>query len=1139
MADDRDTLELIGRQLVAALRPLREAVQSVDQFRLLLFQLGWNATDMPPQYAALGTAIDNAVQRMEALGDSASPQEIADFLTAVVDAIDEIQGIAVAPPGVDATEFLAEIGSRLLEFLLVRYLADEQPRVFGLLQLVHVIQMEHVEAGPARPSFVRQRLEWSEIPRVIGEPNRLPERVYGWGTPNLDVALIVDHLAHLLVSLGFAVRIERPRDRHLRGYTGAVPGRVPDSELTLVMPFYTRLGSTIYEAAFVLRHLPTVNSQPAGLVLEPRIPTVFPLNMHLTDTIDLRLRAGTNVAETFGLLIRPGGITIKYPFAPATTPPEAGVGVGFDFKPPQPQLLFGSPGATRVELLGASVDLAAEFANNEVDLVLGADLKGLALVLAAGEGDAFLRRILGDGETRVEMPLGAEWSSRHGIRFKGSAAFEVALHPHLALGPVSVDAITVRLGLPPQTPPDLRLEVGAGITGQLGPLAFFVQGMGFRADVTLSSGNLGPFDLGLGFKPPNGVGLSIDAGGFTGGGFLVLDAEKGEYTGGLELEFEGTISLRAVGILTTKLPDGREGFSLLIIIVAEFPPIQLGYGFTLLGVGGLLGLNRTTALDVLRAGLRDGSLGSVLFPHDVVANAPRIINDLKRIFPPLDGRFLIGPMGKLGWGTPTIVSVELGLLLEIPRPAFALVGVLRIALPVQEAPVLAIQVNFLGVVDFEKEQISFDASLYDSHLLTFTLTGDMAVRVYWGDNANFLLTVGGFHPSFAPPPMGLPALERLAIIIFQGNPNLRAEVYFAVTSNTVQFGARVELYAGRSVFSVYGFLALDVLFRFSPFYFMAEISAMLAVRTGSHTLFSVRLRLTLEGPTPWHAKGKASFEIGFVFTVTITVSFDVTAGEVLALILPALDVLAELALALEHPDNWRAVLPEASSLSVSLREFPTDGALVLHPFGALEISQKVVPLNLDVTRVGAQRPAAGRRFGVTAVTLGVDTSPPTAAVSEEFAPAQFLDLSDAEKLSRRSFEHYDAGVAIGGGDATRTDYVSQLDVAYEVIYVPDRQPPVRFGLGTLLFEQWALGSAVARSPLSRAQRAPSLLGAERVTLGSERFAVASTVDLTLHADDAIFATEGQAHDALRRLLAEDPGLASERQVLPLHEVETA
>ena len=75
-------------------------------------------------------------------------------------------------------------------------------------------------------------------------------------------------------------------------------------------------------------------------------------------------------------------------------------------------------------------------------------------------------------------------------------------------------------------------------------------------------------------------------------------------------------------------------------------------------------------------------------------------------------------------------------------------------------------------------------------MLSFTLTGDMAVRIYWGDNANFLLTVGGFHPAFSPPPMGLGTLRRLAIVLFSGNPDLRAEAYFAVTSNTVQFGAQ-------------------------------------------------------------------------------------------------------------------------------------------------------------------------------------------------------------------------------------------------------------------------------------------------------------------------------------------------------------
>ena len=45
--------------------------------------------------------------------------------------------------------------------------------------------------------------------------------------------------------------------------------------------------------------------------------------------------------------------------------------------------------------------------------------------------------------------------------------------------------------------------------------------------------------MDVGFRWPDGVGLSISGGGFTGGGFLGLFVEKGEYSGLLELEFEG------------------------------------------------------------------------------------------------------------------------------------------------------------------------------------------------------------------------------------------------------------------------------------------------------------------------------------------------------------------------------------------------------------------------------------------------------------------------------------------------------------------------------------------------------------------------------------------------------------------------
>jgi len=104
-----------------------------------------------------------------------------------------------------------------------------------------------------------------------------------------------------------------------------------------------------------------------------------------------------------------------------------------------------------------------------------------------------------------------------------------------------------------------------------------------------------------------------------------------------------------------------------------------------------------------------------------------------------------------------------------------------------------------GTVKPNKSSFSFTAqhaSLFDSSLLTFTLTGDMAARVGWGDEKVFVVSVGGFHPAFHEVPSDLTGLRRLTIALLSGdNPRLVAQTYFAVTSNTVQSGSRVELYA--------------------------------------------------------------------------------------------------------------------------------------------------------------------------------------------------------------------------------------------------------------------------------------------------------------------------------------------------------
>ena len=235
----------------------------------------------------------------------------------------------------------------------------------------------------------------------------------------------------------------------------------------------------------------------------------------------LRLRAGTNVGALFGVTIRPGQIALRYPLAAGTPPPSAGLGVGFDFTPTAPIVLLGDPAASRIEFAGAAVDLGVDVATSGVSVTLGAELNGLKIVIDAGDGDSFIRKVIGDGKTEVTVPLGVDWSQASGLRFKGSAAFEVTLHPHLHLGPVSVDDLTIGVSVPAGAPPRIQLEVGAGISGDLGPLQFFVRGIGLRTLVTFAAGNAGPFGIALGFKPPNGVGLALDGGGFNGGGFLI------------------------------------------------------------------------------------------------------------------------------------------------------------------------------------------------------------------------------------------------------------------------------------------------------------------------------------------------------------------------------------------------------------------------------------------------------------------------------------------------------------------------------------------------------------------------------------------------------------------------------------------
>ena len=57
-----------------------------------------------------------------------------------------------------------------------------------------------------------------------------------------------------------------------------------------------------------------------------------------------------------------------------------------------------------------------------------------------------------------------------------------------------------------------------------------------------------------------------------------------------------------------------------------------------------------------------------------------------------------------------------------------------------------LQVQFIGAIEFDKQRLWFFASLFDSRIVFLTIDGEMGLLVAWGGDANFVVSVGGFHP---------------------------------------------------------------------------------------------------------------------------------------------------------------------------------------------------------------------------------------------------------------------------------------------------------------------------------------------------------------------------------------------------------
>ena len=1025
--------------------------------------------------------------------------KVIDGFADLADALDGLPGVSAA--------MADELPERLLHHLLFLVL-DRNAFVSELLELTGILEREdrNVESDDAsEPFHTRKSFHLERIGGWLTSPGSQLAELYDWGEAGFDGSKLLVVLDRLLAYRGLPVALDQ---------SGPTP--VLD-----VLAFDVSVKT----------------STPRGLVVTLR-DDVSKASLELTGpgwtmgfAVDVDLPSGTAVTLT------PGGVVIAGPEATAV---QGKVSATYSAvrSAEQPFELLSLPGGSRVtvEEMAASIGLGLK-GNGKADLELGAELKGGKVLITMENADGFLGQVLGGFKIENTFDLGVTVSPEEGVHFHGSSTLEIQLASHISLGPIELTALTLSVGIDEGTFP---VGLTTDIKASLGPLVGIIEGIGFELVFALvEDGNLGPVDLSAGFVPPTGVGLSLDVGVVKGGGYLFFDVDNEEYGGALQLDIAGVVSAKAVGIITTRMPDGSKGFALLIIISAEFSPaFQLGYGFTLNGVGGLVGLNRTVEIEVLREGVRTGAVNSIMFPSNVVENAPQIISDLRAVFPPEEGTFLIGPMAKLGWGTPTLISLSFGLIIEIPGN-LAILGVLRIALPDEDTPLVNIQVNFVGTLDFDKGLLAFDASLYDSFILFLTLEGDLCVRFKWSEPAGFLISVGGFHPSFEPPAeLDVPAMKRLAVNILDTDwARIRVETYFALSSNSVQLGARAEIYLGFDAFYVDGYFGFDALIRFSPFYFEISLECGLTLHVFGADVVSIHVHLSLSGPSPWHAWGTGSVTI---LLWEIEADFDITWGEDEDTVLPPIEVLPLMLEKLGDPANWQALLPDSSAgLWVSLRAIDDPaGTLVLHPAGRLTVRQKLAPLDFTWQRIGNQRPSDIERAALTRATSGqIELS--LEARNDQFARAHFEDLSDSDKLSIPSFEPMPAGVAIGLGAELAAGPSVSRTIDYERVIIDKEEPqrgrfrPIRALHGIFL-----AGGAVKRSPASRAQKQKLVpRPGQTIRATGESYTVASAVDNTAHDPDGTFPSEAMARQYMARKLAGDPKL--KLHVLPASEVKAA
>ena len=199
----------------------------------------------------------------------------------------------------------------------------------------------------------------------------------------------------------------------------------------------------------------------------------------------------------------------------------------------------------------------------------------------------------------------------------------------------------------------------------------------------------------------------------------------------------------------------------------------------------------------------------------------------------------------------------------------------------------------------------------------------------------------------------------------------------------------------------------------------------------TRVIAGIHVSAHLSGPGEWHAWGRAC--ISFFF-FDICVPFDVTIGDPIEQAIVAVNPWPLLEAALKDSRSWESLLPATAFRAVSLAAPEGSTLTLVDPVGVLRGHQKVLPFNRTLEKFGEAKVEGVNRFDHQLGGRGIVGGGRTTRSRDFFAAAQYQELTDAEKLSRDSYEPMDSGVAIGTAAATN-GFTRSVPVEFETIII--------------------------------------------------------------------------------------------------------